>query len=173
MRDYDDAVTECKAGLRCGFLNFRFEAQFTMRNKVKEMKLSLKVEYACQVLAQLGYTVNRAELPHIEDLARAEAVPSNYLVQILNELRTAGLIVSRRGKQGGYALARNPGEITLYDIIKAVDGTILAHSKPGEGQSSKKMTEVWESVAQQFGEMLKGYTVEDFMTAQPEKMWYI
>lgn len=136
------------------------------------MKLSLKVEYACQVLAQLGYTVNTAELPHIEELAQAEGIPSNYLVQILNELRTAGLIVSRRGKQGGYALARGPSEITLYDIMQAVEGNILAHSRGVKGQSARQAGIVWEEVADKFTALLKSYTVEDFMSSDDD-MWYI
>lgn len=137
------------------------------------MKLSLKVEYACQVLAQLGYTINQAELPHIEDLAKAEAIPSNYLVQILNELRTAGLIISKRGKQGGYALARDPSEIRLYDIMKAVEGEVLAHSPAGEGASSRKTSAIWGQIARQFEESLKTVSVEDFMTTTADEMWYI
>ena len=137
------------------------------------MKLSLKVEYACQVLAQLGYTVNTPELPHIDDLAQAESVPSNYLVQILNELRTAGLITSRRGKQGGYALARAPGEISLFDIMQAVEGNILAHTTPGKGQSSERAVAVWHEVSGKFADLLKEYTVEDFMSSGSEDMWYI
>ncbi len=137
------------------------------------MKLSLKVEYACQVLSQLGYSVDKAELPHIEDLAKAESVPSNYLVQILNELRTAGLINSKRGKQGGYALARQPVEITIYDIMRAVEGDILAHSAVGDGASSKKTSEVWKEISGKFEDLLKTYTVEDFMTFGSEEMWYI
>lgn len=137
------------------------------------MKLSLKVEYACQVLAQLGYTVNTSELPHIEDLAKAESVPSNYLVQILNELRTAGLINSKRGKQGGYSLARQPSDITLYDVMKAVEGEILAHSPAGQGASSKRTSGVWAEISRNFEELLRGYTVADLMTSSSEEMWYI
>lgn len=140
---------------------------------LKGMKLSLKVEYACQVLAQLGYSVNTPELPHIDDLAKAESIPSNYLVQILNELRTAGLITSRRGKQGGYALARAPGEISLYDIMQAVEGNILAHSHPGKGQSSDRAVAIWQEVSGKFADLLKAYTVEDFMSSGSEDMWYI
>ena len=137
------------------------------------MKLSLKVEYACQVLAQLGYTADNKELPHIEDLAKAESIPSNYLVQILNELRTAGLINSRRGKQGGYALARTPGEITVGDIVRAVEGDVLAHSQAGEGQSSEKTAAVWTDVSNKFEALLNSITVEDFMTTPAKEMWYI
>lgn len=137
------------------------------------MKLSLKVEYACQVLAQLGYTVNNAGLPHIEDLAKAESVPSNYLVQILNELRTAGLIVSKRGKQGGYALARQPAEISLWDVMRAVEGDVLAHSPAGAGASSARTSAVWGEISTRFEDLLKSYSVQDLMSGSAEEMYYI
>lgn len=137
------------------------------------MKLSLKVEYACQVLAQLGYSVNTKELPHIEELAKAESIPSNYLVQILNELRTAGLIRSRRGKQGGYALAHDPGEISLHMIMEAVEGNVLIHSNSSSGASSERVAAVWDEVSGRFEALLKEYTVEDFMSSGAEDMWYI
>ena len=76
-----------------------------------------------QVLAQLGHSFGKPELPHIDELAQAECIPANYLVQILNELRNSGLIVSRRGKMGG--VVRSPGAaraISMLDIVRAVDG---------------------------------------------------
>ena len=75
------------------------------------VKLSHNLEYACRVLAQLARTHGQEKLAHIDELAEAEKIPANYLVQILNELRNAGLIVSKRGKQGGYALARAPERV--------------------------------------------------------------
>ena len=86
------------------------------------MKLSVKVDYACRVLAQMAKYHGTSELAQIELLAEVEAVPANYLVQILSELRNGGIIISRRGKQGGYALARSPDDITLYDIVKLIEG---------------------------------------------------
>ena len=59
------------------------------------MKISRKLEYACRVLAQLGRHQGQGSLVHIDCLAQAESIPSNYLVQILNELRTKGLITSK------------------------------------------------------------------------------
>ncbi|MCC5806385.1 MAG: Rrf2 family transcriptional regulator [Opitutales bacterium] len=137
------------------------------------MKLSLKVEYACQVLAQLGHTHGRKELPHIDDLSRAEEVPSNYLVQILNELRNAGLITSRRGKQGGYALARVPREITLCDVVRALDGGVLEFSAESRGASAERTKAIWREVGAFLEEKLRSYTVEDFMGAGTTEMYYI
>jgi len=137
------------------------------------MKLSLKVEYACQVLAQLGNFYGQKQLPHIDDLAKAEKIPSNYLVQILNELRNAGLIVSKRGKQGGYSLSREAKLISLYEIVCAVDGALLDFNTEGQGASASKTVGVWSAVAQHLEEKTKSYSVEDLMEVSSEKMWYI
>src|SRR4051812_648737 len=89
------------------------------------VKLSVKAVYACRVLAQIARKHGSGELAHVENLAEVEAVPANYLAQILSELREGGLITSRRGKSGGYLLARAPEEISLYDIVILVEGDVL------------------------------------------------
>lgn len=137
------------------------------------MKLSLKVVYACQVLAQLGNSYGRSQLPHIEELAKAEEIPSNYLVQILNELRNGGLISSKRGKQGGYALAQDPKTITLYDIVRAVEGELLEFTTEGRGEHARRIESVWTEIAGAFEEKTRAYTVHDLITAGGESMWYI
>lgn len=137
------------------------------------MKLSLKVEYACQVLAQLGHSFGKMPLPHIEELAKAEAVPVNYLIQILNELRTNGLIVSKRGKQGGYALSREPKEITLYDVLIAMEGCLLAIPPVGKGASAARTHAVWESISGELEKKTREITIRDLMSGDGEDMWYI
>lgn len=137
------------------------------------MKLSLKVEYACQVLAQLGHTFGKAELPHIDELAQAESIPANYLVQILNELRNSGLIVSRRGKMGGYALAREPRAISMLDIVRAVDGDVLELSGEGTGASGARTHAIWRGIAKGLSENLRRHTVDDLMQAAAHEMYYI
>ena len=65
------------------------------------------------------------------DLARTEAVPANFLAQILGKLRAHGLITSRRGNLGGYKLSRAPDEISLYDIMMATDMDYDSIAKAG------------------------------------------
>ncbi|MEX2381008.1 MAG: Rrf2 family transcriptional regulator [Opitutales bacterium] len=137
------------------------------------MKLSVKVEYACRVLAQLGRHYGASGLSHIEDLAQIEKIPSNYLAQILTELRHGGVIVSRRGKQGGYALARKPEEITLYDIVKIIDGELLVFNTEEEGHSGKGVVHVWMEVRAFLEAKTKEYTIEDFIVKEGEGMYYI
>ncbi len=137
------------------------------------MKISLKVEYACRVLAQLGRRYGTGQLAHIDELAEAEEVPANYLVQILNELRNGGLINSRRGKQGGYALAFRPADITLYQIIRVVDSEILDGRLSEAGQSGPRLARVWGNLSAKFEAFLKATTLEHLMARDGAEMYYI
>ena len=138
------------------------------------MKLSHKLEYACRVLAQLGRTYGQDKLAHIDTLATIEVIPANYLVQILNELRGAGLIVSKRGKQGGYALARAPQKISLTQIVEAVDGELLERSFEDSGHSGARVASIWSDVGKCFEDKVRTYTLDDFIVKDTDaEMYYI
>ena len=137
------------------------------------MKLSVKVDYACRVLAQLARTFGTDELAHIEDLAKAEAVPANYLVQVLSELRNGGLIVSKRGKQGGYALARAPEAVTLYDIVSLIEGEVLELNGSGEGFSGSRVDALWREVRETLEEKCRRCTLEQMVNRSTDEMYYI
>ncbi len=108
------------------------------------MRLPLKTEYACQVMAQLAKTYDGGKVRRVEELATAESLSANYLVQILTKLRPAGLVVSRRGKNGGYLLGREPGSITLAEIALAMEGEPLIETGPGNGgMASPKVGAAW------------------------------
>ena len=137
------------------------------------MKISRKLEYACRVLAQLGRYQGQGSLVHIDCLAQAESIPSNYLVQILNELRTKGLISSKRGKQGGYALAKTPEQITLLAIVEAVDSELLKTSYEAVGESGPKVSEIWDGVRLQLVDSLSEITLDSMIEKNDSKMYYI
>jgi len=137
------------------------------------MKLSVKVDYACRVLAQLARQHGSDDLAHIEELARLEAVPANYLVQILSELRNGGLITSRRGKQGGYALAREPEKITLLDIVEVIEGELLEITTAGAGQSAKIVNQIWKDVRSAFEAKVGSYTLDKLVARNTDQMYYI
>jgi Rrf2 family protein len=137
------------------------------------VKLSVKVEYACRVLAQLARMYGSGELAHIEKLAKIEAVPANYLVQILSELRTGGLIVSRRGKQGGYVLARTPEAISLYEIVTLIDGGFLELSSAPAGFSGRRVHQVWQDVRRVFEARARQVTLDQLVGKGGEEMYYI
>jgi len=115
----------------------------------------------------------RGELAHIDELAKVESVPANYLVQILSELRNGGLIASRRGKQGGYILARPPEEITLYDIVKLIEGDLLELSGDVRGQSGRRVQQIWREIRATFEAKCKACTLDKFVARNDEGMYYI
>ncbi|MGF1452238.1 MAG: RrF2 family transcriptional regulator [Opitutales bacterium] len=133
----------------------------------------MKLEYACRVLAQLGRTFGTEQLAHIETLAKLEAIPSNYLVQILNDLRNSGLINSKRGKQGGYCLASPPDDVTLRDIIQAIDPEMIAAQVSAQGQSGEGVRAVWSGLSNTFEQAAQKATLRDCMTAGEPPMYHI
>jgi Rrf2 family protein len=141
--------------------------------KIRPVKLSHKLEYACRVLAQLARTHGQETLAHIDELAEAEKIPANYLVQILNELRNAGLIVSKRGKQGGYALSRAPERIRLDEIVTAVDGELLERTFGDEGHSGERVASIWSEIGVEFENKVRSFTLEDFVVENTNDMYYI
>ena len=137
------------------------------------MKISVKVDYACRVMIELARLHGSGELAQIEHLARTEAVPANFLAQILVKLRNHGLITSRRGNLGGYVLARPPDEISLYDILLAVEGRCLHLSGNFEGRSGRRLKRVWDEIGETLEEKTKTYTLDQLCVKTPAEMYYI
>jgi len=124
-------------------------------------------------MAEMARLHGSGTLAQIEHLARTEAVPANFLAQILGKLRTHGLITSRRGNQGGYTLARPPDEISLYDILMAVEGGCLHLSGNFHGRSGRRLKQVWGEISATLMEKTKSYTLNKLSTKNPTEMYYI
>lgn len=123
------------------------------------MKVSQKLENACRVLVQLARGYDGHRVVRVEDLARKEGLSPNFLLQILNDLRRAGLVASRRGKLGGYILARPAMEITLRDVVEAVDGAPLEVELNTAGEAAACVARTWKEVAGRFEAILGGITL--------------
>jgi len=90
--------------------------------KAAPLHVSARLDYALRAITQL---VDSGEGPvRCEDIARARNVPLNSLVNIMIQLRKAGLVSSRRGCEGGYQLARDAADITLADVVRATEGAV-------------------------------------------------
>ena len=137
------------------------------------MKISQKLEYACRALAQLAKYHDGRTLTRLEDLAQREAVSANFLVQILNDLRRAGLIESRRGKAGGYLLARRADQISLRQVVEAVDPSLLQCSVTRDGDSGAAVRLAWEQVSHSLQNSLGQITLDQLATKQGDPMFYI
>lgn len=87
------------------------------------MKLSVKGEYAVRALIVLGLHDGRQVVP-IQRISAEQNIPKRFLEQILNDLKSAGLVESKRGVAGGYRLRRLPQQITLAEVIRHVEGPL-------------------------------------------------
>ena len=123
-------------------------------------------------LAQIDHLARTEAVP-ANFLAQTEAVPANFLAQILGKLRTHGLIVSRRGNQGGYTLARAPEEISLHDILMAVEGGCLHLSGNFQGRSGRRLKQVWDEIGADLTKRTKSYTLDRLSSKNPTEMYYI
>jgi Rrf2 family transcriptional regulator, cysteine metabolism repressor len=137
------------------------------------MKISQKLEYACRAMTQLAKYHDGRSLTRLEDLAQREAVSGNFLVQILNDLRRAGLIESRRGKAGGYLLARSADQITLRQVVEAVDPTLLQCSVSRDGDSGEAVRRAWDQVSIALQQSLDHITLDSLVNKQASPMFYI
>src|SRR6266508_6235680 len=88
------------------------------------VRVSTRGDYASRALLSLALHVGESGPTSVRDIAERTGLPQPYLEQILLALKGAGLVQSKRGVGGGYVLARDPGWITLGDIVSAVDGPI-------------------------------------------------
>jgi len=89
------------------------------------MKLSKRGEYALRSLINLGFAAqSKRSLVQASELAESEQLPVKFLEQILQELKEAGWIKSERGKFGGYRLAKPPGQITIGQVVRLIDGPL-------------------------------------------------
>ena len=89
------------------------------------MKVSTRGDYAARALLSLALHADHEGPTSVRDIAERTGLPQPYLEQILLALKGAGLVRSKRGVGGGYVLARHPAEITLGEIVSAVDGPIV------------------------------------------------
>src|ERR1700693_690637 len=114
------------------------------------MRISAKAEYACVAMLELAANYADAQPVRIKAIADAQGIPPRFLVQILLQLKTAGLVASVRGAAGGYQLAKPPGGISLADIINAIDDRALSpRSALGEAHRSpvvETLLSVWREI---------------------------
>src|SRR5712672_1583252 len=87
------------------------------------MKLSLRGEYALRALLVLGLNYKQSVV-RIQTISQQQNIPKRFLEQILNDLKSAGAVESKRGVAGGYRLARPPKEISLATVIRHLEGAL-------------------------------------------------
>ena len=137
------------------------------------MRLSKKAEYALRALAAMA---REPRAWAIQELSSQEHIPIKFLEQILLSLRHAGLLASKRGVRGGYTLLRTPGEVTLGEVIRVLDGPLAPVSCAGERSGERcscpdprtcPLRLIMLEVRRDLAAALDGRTLEDMLRLSP------
>lgn len=156
------------------------------------MLFSAKAEYACVAMLELAARHADPRPVRLADVADKHGISDRFLVQILLDLKRAGLVESTRGAAGGYTLARRPEEISLYDILRVIDpperrtgksAVPSARRKDAPAPARKKaelqltiyvrnVRSVWDRVVEAQEGVLKNTTLAD-LVAQSEGLQYM
>jgi Rrf2 family protein len=130
------------------------------------MQISARADYAVRAMAELAAADGGPVKS--ERLAKAQHIPAKFLENILSEMRHAGLLLSQRGAEGGYWLGRPAAEISLADIIRAVDGP-LANVRGQRPESidyegaAQRLSDVWIAVRASLRSVLEQVTLADLV----------
>ena len=131
------------------------------------MLVSTKADYATRALQDLALHYDQGPV-QIEGIARRQGLPVRYLEQVLLMLKRAGFLRSRRGVNGGYYLAKPPREITIGEILRAVDGPVapLFCVTAGEREVCPKegmcaLQDLWVEVRDAVSQVVDAMTLED------------
>lgn len=133
------------------------------------MKITYKGDYALKAILDLAVHYDSGGLVTIHDLAKTSDMPIKFLEQVLIELKRGGFVESRRGKIGGYLLAKPPSQIKLGDIIRFIDGPIepiACVEKKYSGCSDIYgcvFRKIWQEVTKATSDIIDGVTFEDLV----------
>jgi Rrf2 family protein len=132
--------------------------------RIRSMRMSAKAEYAVRAMVQLA--ADEGAVVKTDDLAKAQGIPPQFLVDILSDLRTDRLVRSRRGREGGYELARPAAEISIADVLRCIDGPLASvrdiplGDLPYSGPTAA-LTDVWRALRASMRSVLEETSLAD------------
>jgi Rrf2 family protein len=130
------------------------------------MWVSAKAEYACVAMFELAAHHGDPQPVRVKAIADRHGIPQRFLVQILLQLKGAGLVASTRGASGGYQLARSPDTISLLDIIRVIDPTPLARPTSLASSTStavQAIRGIWQDIQAEEQRRLDELTLADLI----------
>jgi len=129
------------------------------------MRMSAKAEYAVRAMVHLA-TADDGALVKTDDIAKAQGIPPQFLVDILSDLRTDRLVRSHRGREGGYELARPAVDISIADVLRCIDGPLASVRDIGLGDlpyagPTLPLTDVWRALRASMRSVLEETSLAD------------
>lgn len=138
------------------------------------MKLSTKARYGVRAMVRL--VLSQKEGPvQLSTIAEKEGVSEKYLEHLFRQLKASGLVLSQRGVHGGYVLARPAEKITLYDIVKALEGSLAPVDCLNQTSLCNRSPfcaarQVWGGLQERIESYLKSKTLSELAQEQEEKI---
>ncbi len=123
-------------------------------HKSQTVKLSNKGRYGVRAIFDIAFH-SAGKATQIKDISRRQTIPPRFLEQIFQDLKRAGLVTSKRGPRGGYALAMDPDDIRLGDIVRALEGPIVLAGADGNGDADETSRVVTEDVFAELSENIE------------------
>ena len=143
------------------------------------MKISAKTEYACIAMLELASRQGTSEPVRIRKIAERHDVPPRFLVQILLQLKGAGLVRSTRGAAGDYHLNRPPEEVSLGEVMRIIEGSTKANGTTSASPDSpavKALVQAWSEVDAVQRDMLSKISFAELLErarSHDDRMYYI
>ncbi len=141
------------------------------------MKLFAKTEYACIAVLELALRHGAGQPVRIREIAETHGIPARFLVQILLQLKGAGIVVSTRGAGGGYQLAKSPEKISLGEVMGIIAGDQPWQSAAGANTpTTRVLLKTWRDAAEREREHLRGISFAKLVErcqVDLEQMYYI
>jgi Rrf2 family protein len=144
------------------------------------MKISAKTEYACIAMLELASRYGSGGPVRIRTIAERHDVPPRFLVQILLQLKGAGLVASTRGAAGGYHLIKPPEQVTLGEVMRVIEGSTKSDgqtcSASPDSPAVKALMQAWGEVEIVQRDMLNKITFADLLErarGHDDRMYYI
>jgi Rrf2 family protein len=133
------------------------------------MHVTAKADYAVRAVIELADSSQHSPRK-VDSIAQAQAIPVSFLENILTQLRSAGIVRSQRGPEGGYWLARPSEEVSLADVIRAVEGPLVGvrGQRPEELEysgSAESLQQVWIALRANLRKVLERVTVAEVAAA--------
>ena len=137
------------------------------------MRLSTKGRYAARLMLELALQYGKGPVL-LKEVAKRQEISEKYLGHLISPLKTAGLINSTRGAHGGYTLAKAPRDITLAEVVQAVEGNLSVVECVSSPEVCSRVEvcvtrDIWSQLSEKMMEILESITLQDMVELHRQK----
>ncbi len=137
------------------------------------MKIPTKIRYGLRFLLDVAQHGDQGVVT-LREASRRQDISQKYLWQVVAPLKSAGLITSERGKDGGFRLARDPGDVTIRDVYTAIEGDCalvgcLSRPETCPRHEHCEVRDVWDAISQGLGDLMHGITLKKILERERKR----